>query len=271
MKKTITVLLILILSLSLISACGGGNRPQAPPVGQPAPEQSTPQQSAPAQSAPEKAPGGQLAAAYIDILSAGKYYMKYHMEMDLGGQKMDAVMEVAKDGDNMAVITAMAGMGSSAIIIKDGKSYIVNHESKTVTTIPVNAETQKQSAIPQTGFVFKGSGSAELFGVAHNYEEYGTDEGDMRFFFEGGKLIGLETAAGGQKVQMEILEMSGAIPSGMMDIPADYTVTETSGLMDMFALPDMSGGEIDMSAMFDENGEIDLSFLEQFADIIDQE
>lgn len=74
--------------------------------------------------------------------------------------------------------------------------------------------------------MFKGSGTGELFGTPCPYEEYGTDAGDVRFFFDGNKLVGFESSAQGVTVQMEILEMSKNIPAGMFDVPDGYEVTE---------------------------------------------
>lgn len=74
--------------------------------------------------------------------------------------------------------------------------------------------------------MFKGSGTGELFGTSLPYEEYNTDSGDVRFFFDWKKLAGFESSFEGMTVQMEIMEMSKDIPSGMFDLPDGYEVTE---------------------------------------------
>ena len=245
MKKSFAILLILMLVLVLPAGCGGNDSPAASgdndqnAVGVGGGANTDPDPLAPAESSPASSDtadnsgvsgfSDKLAVAYIDILDNGVFYMKYRTETEIDGQIIEAITEIATDGDDTAFKAQMAGM-ESQIIIKDYKMYIVDHESKTIITSPASP-SQRDGLFPDGALVgknsvFKGSGTAELFGVPHDYEEYTSDGGDMRFFFEGGRLAGMETVTEGQPIQMEILEMNDKIPAGMFDIPDGYEISE---------------------------------------------
>jgi predicted small lipoprotein YifL len=230
MKKTIIILLTLLLTLGLLAGCGSKDDPgNASNPGQ------QPQTQGDANNAAWSR--GDFAAAYINILTGSTSYIKYRSEVEYDGQKMEAFMEVATDGKNTAAITNMGSMGSSTVIIKDDTTYMVSHENKMIL-ISSGALDINQSEIPQGGYVFKDSGSAELFGVLLKYEEYTTDGGDVRFFFDGDKLAGFESSAEGITVQMEVLELSDSIPAGMFDVPDDYEVIDMSAGITDFSFDD---------------------------------
>lgn len=243
MKRLFIPTLVLVLSLSF-AACGGnsdtpaGSNPSSNNSSSQSTNGSEPassQEQTPSEtSAPQKSSGGaatdgmgdKLAGAYIDMISGGTYYMKYRSSEEFEGEKMDVVAEFAINGDNTAIIYEMEGM-SMHMIVKDDKTHIVNHEEKTVMVMPTGSTQQDDAgAFPESDFVFKGSGTGELFGFSLPYEEYSTDSGDVRFFFDEKKLAGFESSFEGMIVQMEIQEMSKDIPSGMFDLPSGYEVTE---------------------------------------------
>lgn len=237
MKKLIVLALALILAFTL-TACGGnsggGNNTPSQSTNSSDPassQQQTPSEaSAPQESGAGAAAdviGGKLADAYIGMFSGGTYYMKYRTSQEVEGEKMDVVLEMAVSGDDTAMITQMQGV-SMHMIFRENKMYMVNHEEKTVMVMQTGSAQQQSSggALPRSGFVFKGTGTGELFGTPRPYEEYGTDGGDVRYFFDGGKLVGIESSNEGITVQMEILEMSENIPAGMFDIPDGYEVIE---------------------------------------------
>lgn len=240
MKKQFLVFMAIMLAVSLLAGCAGtSGQPSntAQPSGtspQASPPASGQQQTPSVPSAPQESSGGaatdgmsgKLADAYIGMFSSGTYYMKYRTSQEIEGGKMDAVLEMAVNGGDSAMITETEGM-SMHMIFKENKMYMVSHEEKTVMVMQANPSQQGGGdTFPESGFVFKGDGTAELFGTPRPYEEYGTDSGDVRFFFDGGKLAGFESSAEGMTVQMEILEMSENIPAGMFDIPDGYEVME---------------------------------------------
>lgn len=241
MKRLIALSITLVLTLTLAACTGGGgdssgNNNSPPPstnssdpvsVQQQTPnepsEPSEPQESSGGGAA--GGTGGNLADAYIEMFSGGTYYVKYRSSQEYDGDKMDVVAEVAVNGDDTSMIYEMEGM-SMQIIAKDNKTYSINHEEKTVMVMSVGSAQQDSTNAFGSNFVYKGAGTGELFGASLPYEEYETDSGNVRFFFDGSKLTDYEASGDGMTVQMEILEISKDIPSGMFDIPDGYEVTE---------------------------------------------
>ena len=165
--------------------------------------------------------GGKLANAYIEMLSERDYYMKYRAQTEFENEKMGAVLEFAVKNGKTAMISDVEGTSMHMIEKQDGM-YLVNHDQKTIMVMPSSPMQVEGNMLPYSGFVYKGSGISELFGVPRPYEEYGTDSGDIKFFFDGSKLAGFEILVEGLTMQMEILEMSKNIPSGMFDVPDGY-------------------------------------------------
>jgi len=231
MKKKLLIFIALLLSVSLIAGCGGGSSGSGSSDTAQNSDQTSQNSDQTSQGAGQGTDvsglGDKLAAAYIDMFEGGKYYMKAKMETEYSGQTQEVAQEVAVDGDNFASISSVGGQ-TIKMIIKDNKMHMVSDASKTDTVMPVNPSTEtSDGALPDAGYTYTGSGTAELLGVSHQYEEYSVaGGGTVRFYFDGSNLVGFESASDGVSVQMEILEISGNIPAGMFDIPADYTVTQ---------------------------------------------
>ncbi|MCL1815991.1 MAG: hypothetical protein FWG43_00120 [Clostridiales bacterium] len=165
--------------------------------------------------------GGKLAAAYIDILSGSNYYIKCRTISGPEDTGFESLTETAKSGDDFAIKTEVAGM-TSHLVMKDGDLNIIDHESRSVMNMSGGMPGLNEGVLPQNGYTYLGSGTGKLFDSTYNYEEFTTDQGTVRFFFSGDKLAGAEYLIEDLVTQMEILEMSTAIPKGLFDIPASY-------------------------------------------------
>lgn len=231
MKKSIILLVILLLALGLFAGCS---------------------------NAVES--GGRLATPYIDVFNSGTYYMKYRLVEDYGTM----VVEFAMDGDIVACKTKTDD-SDLFFVMKDGKVYYkeivttdIANQSKAaenailklaklsllegddvrpsydIPSCEINSITKYsflqlgESPFQDIEYVYKKSGIDEFLGVFLDYEEYSCDEGAIRFFFKGGKLAGAECnyTEWNYSIQMEILEMTGQIPSGMFDIPEGCEVRD---------------------------------------------
>ena len=74
-----------------------------------------------------------------------------------------------------------------------------------------------------SGIVFAGSGTEEFHGRMLPYEEYTANFTVTRYFMDGTNLAGIRVISGSEVADIEILEMSQAIPQGLFEIPPDYT------------------------------------------------
>jgi len=234
-------MMVLLLALGIVIGCGGGdapapentpavaqgNTPSAPAVNAPVtPGETTPadiDEANTGDSAEIEDLGEKLAAAYIELLSGDTYYIKYRTETMIDSQKIESVTETAVAGEDLAIRANMDGQ-EGLIVFKDGDTQIVDYENRSVMVMAGGFSAMTDSMLPDSGYIFKGRGEAELFGIKRNYEDYATDGEDMRFFFDGNKLIGFESTMAGISVQTEILEISNKIPPRMFDIPTDYDI-----------------------------------------------
>jgi hypothetical protein len=219
MKKFTAVLLASLLLGVLLIGCGRNEQPTNPDNNDVQTESNT------GDSSDTAAPAQRLSQPYVDIMTSGTFFMKYRVNQEVSGTIIDASGEMAVDGENLAMVTEVMGM-QITIIIKDGTSYMLDHTNKTALSMGSGAlPTQQENEMPHE-FTYKGSGTGDLKGTTYPYEEYTTESGSIKFFFDGTRLAGFEIVFGDHTIQYEVSEFSGTVPEGMFEIPADYTVTE---------------------------------------------
>jgi hypothetical protein len=228
MKKIISCALAILMVAVLSTGCGN-SKEAANTSGAAGSAQSGNQSSATPGNL-----GDKLSATYADMMKSGKYYMKYKTSMDIEGQKMEVEASMAVSGEDMALSTKGSGYEAN-IIVKNNKSYMVDHQNKTVMLLAENANQTGSSPednqdINTDGIVYSSSGTGSFKGKTLPYEEYSTSDGKIRYYFDGKKLYGIEVIAQGATVQMEILEMSNNVSDSMFEIPASYTKLDLQNL-----------------------------------------
>lgn len=231
MYKHTAILLLVILTVCLSTGCGDRSNPEdnyPPYIKHPA---------APIEDTTTNEATGfadKQAATYIDLFSCGVYYIKTRIKMDYYGLIIETITETYANGNERAVITKIGYVESaekpvegiekeSIAIYKDNKIFTLDSESRTYTV--ADSSTQSDGLFPNSGYIFRGSGEAELFGVSYSFEEYYTDSGEIRFYFDNNKLVGLDTLQG-NRVQKEVMEISSVVPPSIFDVPAEYTEVE---------------------------------------------
>lgn len=227
MKKLALYLLILLLVLAMLPGCGGTSDP-APENSGTESEESIQDSDAAAES--DEKPnlsgfGDKLAGVYFNMAEKGTYFMKSKMTVDMEGQSMSFDSSVAVSGDDMAVATKGDGM-DSLIVFKDGKTYMADHLTKTVTVMQgVDSQSQSQDlAFDTDGITFIDSGKED--GLA--YEEYESPDGSTsKYYFDGKKLVKIKMSYSyGGSSEVEILEMTDKLPSGAFELPSGYQQIE---------------------------------------------
>lgn len=211
----------------LLSGCG--NNQTAETDGSSVPASSEAQNKPDQSNSGTEEMGDRLAKVYTDMMQSGKYYMKYRTTMEMDGKKEEAEMEIAVNGDDSAVISSMT-FGKSHMVFKDEKSYLIDHQNQTVMVINAatmeGMENMQEADIDTTGLTYKGNGTGDFLGKKLPYEEYSTESGTIKYYFDGKKLVGMEVKDGEMTSLMEVLEMSSKYPTDMFTIPAGYTKTE---------------------------------------------
>ncbi|MEL1136552.1 hypothetical protein AAC978_15375 [Desulfitobacterium sp. THU1] len=241
-RKFIVLFSFVFLMGMLLSGCGGSqtaNKPTSNPPASANSETAIDPKENPAEAPNEKSKeaqenvnntngkvdelGDRLAKVYTDMLQSGKYYMKYRTIIEVDGEKSEAIMESAINGEDSAMISTMPE-GKSHMVFRDNKTYLIDYESKTVLVIK-SVESEADD-LDTDGLLYKGNGKEDFLGKNLVYEEYTTSSGSMKYFFEGKKFVGMKVLAEGETVVMEILEMSDKYPADIFTIPANFTKEE---------------------------------------------
>ncbi|MDD2498113.1 MAG: hypothetical protein PHT78_03110 [Desulfitobacteriaceae bacterium] len=227
-NKVIILFLAVIFSIGmLLCGCGGQSADnEADTSSASSAENQSNESEAGESGAGVEDMGDRLAKVYTDMMQSGKYYMKYRATFEMEGQKEEAQIEVAVNGDDSAMISTMSA-GKSHMVFQDNKTYFIDNESKSVMVMnSPDIEMEDDAEIDTDGLTYKGNGDAEFLGKNLPYEEYSTESGSIKYYFDGKKLVGMEVLAEGMTQVMEVLEMSEDYPAEIFTIPADYTIEE---------------------------------------------
>lgn len=224
MKKIGYVLLILILTLAItLTGCGGSE--SASDAGQTDGAQAEQSKDAAAtDTAGMEGLGDLLSSAYVDMMKSNEYLMEYKVTMEFEGQTSEVKATVAVKGDDTAMTTNGQGV-ESTIIIKDDKMFMVDHASKTVTSLPQSEEVMPEmetETLNTEGIEYIRSGNED--GLV--YEEYSILDGTVKYYFDGKDLVRMTITIDGQETRMDILKMSKDVPGSMFEIPAGYQMIE---------------------------------------------
>ncbi|MHC1720971.1 MAG: hypothetical protein AB9844_09990 [Clostridiaceae bacterium] len=168
---------------------------------------------------------------YADIMKSGKYLMHYKTKMTVENNIVESEVTMATDGTSTSMITNAGGMYNH-IIVKGDTLYMLNDSAKTYIIMSIagtgtggTESNVKSEKINTSGILYTGKGKGELNGKTLDYEEYKTDEGTIRYYFENNKLYAIVFKAADSKseVVMEIIELTDKVTAEMFEIPSGYT------------------------------------------------
>ncbi len=206
---TIYVLALIVL-LGLMTGCGAKTETGDGEAAKPQVQEDQDQEM-----------GKLLCKQFVDMMKGGEYLMKYRTTMDVEGQAIEMEATVAVSGENTAMISTTNGM-ESTMVMKDGKNYIIDHDSKTIMVLPEapDASTDKSTGIVNVDSDIKYLDTGKEGNLT--YEEYAITDGTIRYYFDGDKLIKMVVNSNDQVMTMDILELDNKVPDGIFDIPTDY-------------------------------------------------
>ncbi|MGI6677941.1 MAG: hypothetical protein ACOX2Q_02355 [Dehalobacterium sp.] len=222
MKKSILITILLLSITVFFSACGSQEEPAT---------SSEPTGTADEEVLPENSDviSDRLSAAYVDMMKSENYTMKYKTIMDIDGTDMEVDVTMAVSKDRTAVKMESASFSANTIM-KEDKSYIVDHDSKRVIVMPFNPDDNLDSPqlqeIDAGGMEFVGTGTGTFMGSNRDYEEYLTEDTRIRYYFDGDDLVGMEIITDDVTTLMIIEDMSDKIDESMFEIPNDYQMME---------------------------------------------
>lgn len=241
MKKTILLLGIFCLLLSGCAPETEGKPAESAPAESMAPaeiagdaapvtDMPTAQTAAPTATPAAADKDTPLSRMYVDIIKSGDYFMKAKVQS--GAEVSEFAVSV--NSDSTAMETETDGV-LYTVVIRDGVTYMVNHESKMVITssaeVAGSASNMAADALSAEGITYTGSGTDTFGGASCTYEEYKTPAGGtMRFYFSGTALSGIENVTDGKTMSYVIEEISAGHRAGMHEIPEDYQLLDMAAL-----------------------------------------
>jgi hypothetical protein len=210
MKKIMTILFSAIFAAGIFAGCSGGTTNDT-----------------------KDTASGLMSTSFADIMKSGKYLMHFKTTVTSDNQTLTSDIIQAIDGSNMSMITNNGEM-SMHMIQKDKTVYVLNDDAKTYYKIAIDdtntsgtTASVEDQKIDTAGITYVGKGKAELNGKVMDYEEYKTEQGTIRYYFEGGKLYAIVFKSADMESVMEIIELSDKVTADMFEIPQGYTEATT--------------------------------------------
>lgn len=220
MKKIMTILFSAIFAAGIFAGCSGGTT------------DGTKDEAEKGKSQTETG-SDLLSTSFADIMKTGKYLMHFKTTVTSDNQNVTSDIIQAVDGGSMSMVTNTGEM-SMHMIQKDKTVYVLNDDAKTYYKIAMDdtntsgtTASVEDQKIDTTGITYVGKGRAELNGKEMDYEEYKTDQGTIRYYFDGGKLKAIVFKSDDLESVMEIIELSDKVTADMFEIPKGYTESTT--------------------------------------------
>ena len=170
-------------------------------------------------------PGGSVATdPLISWMQKGTYRFDFRMITEVAGVKSEAAGSVAMEGGNVALSVDMLGDGVMVhfLLIED-VVYLVEHTSKVIMRVP-GIDMAMLGLVPDLGEArITDTGTGEINGRALPFEEYESEGGGVRIFFDGGSIYGFSMGYEEIKITMIVENATDRIPPGTFAFPAGYT------------------------------------------------
>lgn len=218
MKRFISVLIISIIVIFASSGCSSNTGDPDDDSKDNAPsEEVVPDETDDSKS---NDMGELLSGDYAELMKSGKYFLKYKGSMSSENVSTEAIVTFAADGDKSSAIMEFQGMKTRIITINK-KAYVLDDENKTYFINPVYDENDN-TIISSEAMEYLGNGKETVNGKDLVYEEYDSDTGKIKYYFDDEKLYGISSYNSDSSVFMEILELSDNVDDAMFRIPSDY-------------------------------------------------
>jgi hypothetical protein len=216
MKKIMTILYATIFAAGILAGCSGNTTNNTA---------NTTDSNGTSQT---ETKSDLLSSSYADIMKSGKYFMHYTTDTTVEGKTIKSETEMAVDGSNILMKTVSDGINTH-MIIKDKTLYVLNDTEKTYYKMTITdtgsgtTSSAKDEKIDTSGITYVGKGKAEINGKMMDYEEYKTDKGTIRYYFDNKKLYAIVIKSDEMETTMVIVELSDKVTAEMFEIPTGYT------------------------------------------------
>ncbi len=220
MKKSLAILLSLIMVFSLAACGGGGEEPTGEEVNNQVENQEEQQQDETPGEIPEELAGTKTLAYFQKFLSGGEYTM----EMKTTAEGMEMTMKSVYKGD-MIYSESEYGGQKNIMVMKEGYQYIIDHNSKTVMKMQVidNAAVTDMFSDEAANYeTAVATGTTEYNGKSYEYEEFTVEGETVQYLFDGNDLKIIKATVMGTESIVEILSIEKGADASLFEIPEDY-------------------------------------------------
>lgn len=158
-----------------------------------------------------------LATDFIKTLNSQQYLIKYKTTTVYDDQSFEVETTYAVSGSSIAL-----NSGDRSTIVKDGKTYMLNHTEKTILSWDIKQSAGTPKRLDTDGLVYSGSGQENSLVC----EEYKTASTYFKLYFKDKVLVKMVTVMNGMDTVMDISEIDKKVPADMFAIPQGYQLSE---------------------------------------------
>ena len=230
--RQLNIIILLALIITFFTACSKrdlGLSSSAPPSV--ANDQSQSQAATSDQAPASSSSADQAANAadkYADILRSGTYYIDCTAVIAMEGMQLENPMLIAVKGGNSSISVSSDLSGTSVTIrtlVFDGEVYRINDAQRSYMKLdPEQSANSFDTDFSELRYI--GESSASFSGETRPCSEYARGEQAVRFFFDGGALIGMTQSITDEQVEEVMLKIKGLssnIPGKLVELPIGYT------------------------------------------------
>lgn len=163
-------------------------------------------------------------AFFNKYLSSKEYTMKIKTEYE----GVESTILSAYYGDDFYTESEYDGV-KSAVIMKDGVQYILDHASKTcIKTAMVNQNSTNDMFAEEVENynIATNTGVTQYNGKKYDYEEFDLDGSKVQYLFDGDALKIIKTDIGGIDSIMEIVSINKGVDKKLFEVPTGYNIIE---------------------------------------------
>ena len=218
--------LILLLSMAMFFAFTGcGGEEASPSDGDPVQQEA----KAPEAEEPVEEASGYLATKtgkFYSQFAAGKMYIEYETELE--GQAMSMIS--ATNGDKVYSESKIGGESTGVSIIDGDVMYTIDHASKMVIKMALQADAQTIAADileeEDVNLDTMKTGKRTIDGKEYDTEEWVVEDGASIMCFDGDDLKYIVGIYDEEEVVMKVIEVSSDVDESLFNIPEDYEMME---------------------------------------------
>lgn len=168
--------------------------------------------------------------AAFDVLENGIYMDVISYDEETEGTELVFAVDAE---NNRAYMEGISEGEEVVFIMNEDGVYMMIPAEKAYMNFDINLFEDGGMPIPDTEEfpeVTYTTGTEEIMGTEYEYEEFVSDTGVDRYYFEEDALKYVKSVNEEGESLMEIVELRGSVDASLFDIPADYTEISLASL-----------------------------------------